>query len=117
MSAIAWVVLAAVLVPIVAGVIAGVIVKPHGPWATVFEPAAYATGAVVGPLIWAAIGLMIAHPSNEHGDQEAAVQVVFLGVLAVPLYVPALAGAVIGKLLGRRIRALPADSVRQSSPP
>jgi predicted Na+-dependent transporter len=117
MSAFAWVVLAAVLITIAAGLVAGVLVKPHGPWATVFEPAAYATGAVVAPLIGAAIGLMIAHPSNEHGDQEAAVQVVFVGVLAIPLYAPALVGAAIGKLLGRRIRALPADSVRQSSPP
>ena len=112
MPAIAWVVLAAVMIPIAAGFVAGAIVKPHGPWATVFEPAAYATGAVVAPLVWAAIVLMITHPSNEHADQEAAVQVVFIGVLAVPLYAPALVGAVIGKLFGRRVRALPTDSVR-----
>jgi hypothetical protein len=47
---------------------------------------------------------MLAHPSNEHGDQEAGVQVVFIGVLAIPLYVPAFVGSAIGKLLGRRFR-------------
>jgi predicted Na+-dependent transporter len=104
MSVFAWVVLAAVLIPIVAGVIAGVIVKPHGPWTEVYLAAAYATGALVGPLVGAAIVLMLAHPSNEHGDQAAAVQVVFVGVLAIPLYVPALVGALIGKLLGRQLR-------------
>ena len=82
----------------------GVVRKPHGPWDGVIESAAYATGAVLAPIAVAAIALMLAHPSNEHGDQEAAVQVVFIGVLAVPLYVPALAGAAIGKLVGREFR-------------
>lgn len=104
MSPIAWVILAAVLTPISAGVVVGVIRKPHGPWDGAFESAAYATGAVVAPLVLAAIALMLAHPSNEHGDQEAGVQVVFIGVLAIPLYVPAFVGSAIGKLLGRRFR-------------
>ena len=104
MSPVTWVVLGAVLVPISAGVVVGIIMKPHGPWDGVFESAAYATGAVVAPLVLAAIGLMVAHPSHEHGDQEAAVQVVFIGVVAIPLYVPALVGATIGKLLGRQLR-------------
>jgi MFS family permease len=104
MSVVAWVVSAAVLIPIAAGLVAGVIVKPHGPWIEVFLTAAYATGAVVGPLAVSAIALMLAHPSNEHGDQAAAVQLVFIGVLAIPLFIPALAGAAIGKLLGRRLR-------------
>jgi predicted Na+-dependent transporter len=109
MSPLAWVILAAILIPVAAGVVAGVIIKPHGPWDGVFEPAAYATGAVVAPLALAAIALMLAHPSNEHGDQEAAVQVVFVGVLAIPLYVPALVGVLIGKALGRQLRQRPAD--------
>ena len=107
MSPVAWIILAAVLIPVVAGVAAGVVMKPHMPWTTVFESAAYATGAVVAPVVLAAIVAMVAHPSNEHGDQEAAVQVVFIGVVAIPLYVPALVGAVIGKLLGRQFRQRP----------
>jgi hypothetical protein len=87
----------------------GVIVKPHGPWDGIFEAAAYATGVVLTPLAIAAIAVMIAHPSHEHGDQEAAVQVVFIGLLAVPLYVPALAGAAMGKILGRKLRQQPMD--------
>jgi predicted Na+-dependent transporter len=106
MSPLAWVILAAVLIPLAAGVLVGVVRKPHGPWDEVVESAAYATGAVLAPLAIAAIALMVAHPSNEHGDQEAAVQVVFIGVLAIPLYVPALAGAAIGKLIGREFRRL-----------
>ena len=37
---------------------------------------------------------------------DPAVQVVFIGVLAIPLYVPALVGAAIGKLIGREFRRL-----------
>jgi MFS family permease len=104
MSVVAWIVSAAVLIPVALGVVAGVIAKPHGPWIEVLLTAAYATGAVVGPLAVSAIALMLAHPSNEHGDQAAAVQVVFIGVLAIPLFIPALVGAAIGKLLGRQLR-------------
>ena len=79
MSPVAWVILSAILIPIAAGVVVVVIMKPHGPWDGIFESVAYATGVVVAPLVLAAIGLMVAHPSHEHGDQEAAVQVVFIG--------------------------------------
>jgi hypothetical protein len=37
------------------------------------------------------------------------VQVVFIGLLAFPLYVPALAGAAMGKILGRKLRQQPTD--------
>ena len=70
MSPLAWVILAAVLIPAAAGLVVGIIRKPHAPWGGIFESAAYATGAVVAPLAVAAIALMAAHPSNEHGDQE-----------------------------------------------
>lgn len=104
MSPVAWVVLAAVLIPIAAGFAAGAIWKPHAPWGKVFEAALFATGGVMAPLAVAAIGMMLAHPSNEHGDQEAGVQIVFIGLLAIPIYVPALVGTILGKLAGRRLR-------------
>ncbi len=104
MSEVALIVLAAVLTPIVAGVIAGAVMQPHEPWKGVFESAAAATGVLMGLLVLTTIAVMVAHPSNEHGDQEAGVQLVFVALLAIPLYAPALAGAVIGKLLGRQLR-------------
>jgi hypothetical protein len=105
MSTLAWIILAAVLIPVLTGLAAGIIVNPHGGWEEVFLAAAYGTGAIVGPIMATAIILMLAHPSDEHGDQEAAAQIVFVGFLAIPLYLPALAGASIGKLLGRRFRS------------
>lgn len=103
-SEVALIVSAVVITPVVAGAIAGAIIKPHEPWKGVFESAAAAAGVVMALLVATTIALMVAHPSNEHGDQEAAVQLIFVALLAVPLYAPALAGAVIGKLLGRQFR-------------
>jgi hypothetical protein len=108
MSDFAWVALAAgVLTPAITGAVAGVIMKPHEPWKGVFEPAAAATGIVVALLVLAALVALVMHPSNEHGDQAAGVQLVFVALLAIPLYAPALAGAVVGKLLGRQFRHPP----------
>jgi cytochrome b561 len=104
MSDFAWVALVAVLLLAVAGIVAGVIMRPHEPWKGVFESAAAATGVVVALLVVAVLVALVAHPSNKHGDQEAGVQVVFVALLAIPMYVPALAGAVVGKLLGRQLR-------------
>jgi hypothetical protein len=109
MSDFAWVLLAAVLTPAVAGAVAGVIMKPHEPWKGVFESGAAATGVVVTLLVAAALVALVTHPSNEHGDQEAGVQLVFVALLAIPLYAPALAGAVVGKLLGRQFRRPPIE--------
>lgn len=106
----AWIVLAAVLIPVVIGAVAGVIMKPYGPWKYVFESAAAATGVIVALLVVTVLAALVAHPSNEHGDQEAGVQLVFVALLTIPLYVPALAGAVVGRLLGRRLRRGPNSS-------
>jgi hypothetical protein len=84
--------------------VAGIVINPRGPWSEVFESAAAGTCAIAALLVLTAIGVLIAHPANEHGDQEAGVQVVFIGLLAIPLYVPCLLGAVAGKLLGRVAR-------------
>ena len=104
MSEFAWIVFAVALATAAAGALAGVIIKPHGPWKGVFESAAAATAAIMAMLVIAALVALFAHPSNEHGDQEAGVQLVFVALLAMPLYAPALAGAAVGKLLGRRLR-------------
>jgi hypothetical protein len=104
MSDFAWVLLGVALVAAVVGVGAGVIMKPHEPWKAVFESAAAATGVVAAILVLAVLLALVAHPSNEHGDQEAGVQVVFVALFAIPLYAPALAGAVVGKFVGRRFR-------------
>jgi len=104
MSEVAWIVLAALLTPTVAGIVAGALIKPQEPWRGVFESAAAATGAVMALLIVVTIVVMVWHPSNEHGDQEAAVQLIFVALLAVPLYAPALAGAAVGKLVARQLR-------------
>jgi hypothetical protein len=103
MSDVAWIVLAAVLTPAIARVVAGAVIEPHEPWKGVFESAAAAAGLAVALLGVATIALMVLHPSNGHGDQEAGVQLIFVALLAVPLYAPALVGAAIGKLLARQL--------------
>lgn len=70
-----------------------------------YEPAAAAAGVVMALLVLATIAAMVAQGSSEHADQEAAVQLIFVALLAIPLYASALAGAAIGKLLGRRLRS------------
>lgn len=66
----AWVVLAALPTTSIAGAIAAVIMKPHEAWKDVVEPAAGATGVI---MVIALVAL-VAYSSNEHGDQEPAVQ-------------------------------------------
>lgn len=107
MTAWAWIVLATVLISVVIGAVAGVIMKPYGPWTYVFESAAAATGVIVALLVVMVLAALVVDPSNEHGDQQAGVQLVFVALLAIPLYVPALAGAVVGRLVGRRLRRGP----------
>jgi hypothetical protein len=105
MSGAAWIGLVASSTPVAAGLVAGAVMEPGGPWKGVFESAAAAVGVVVALFVVATVALMVTHPSNEHGDQEAAVQLIFVALLVVPLYVPALAGAAIGKVLGRLLKS------------
>jgi len=112
MSDAAWIGLAAAVTPVAAGLVAGALMEPHGPWKGVFESAAAAAGVVLALLVAATVVLMVVHQSNEHGDQEAAVQLIFVALLAIPLYVPTLAGAAIGKLLGRQLKS-PTGGARQ----
>ncbi len=104
MSDAAWIGLAS-LTPVAAGLVAGAVMEPRGPWKGVFESAAAATGVVMALVILATVALMVAHYANEHADQEAAVQLIFVALLVIPLYVPALAGAALGKLLGQHLKS------------
>jgi hypothetical protein len=103
-SALALVILGASLVCAGTGIAAGVVMRPHDPWNDVFEVAAAATGLIAALPVLVVAAAVVALPSDVHGDQEAAVQLVFVAVLVIPLYAPCLAGAAAGKLLGRAIR-------------
>ena len=105
-----WIVLVASLTPVAAGAAAGAVIAPDGPWKGVFESAAAATGVMIALLILATVALMVSHYSSAHADQEAAVQLIFVALLAIPLDVPALAGAVVGKLLGRQLKSPPGSA-------
>ena len=74
MSNALWIGLLALLTPRAAGAVAGAVMEPDGPWKGVFESAAAATGVVIALVILATVALMVASYSNEHADQEAAVQ-------------------------------------------
>ena len=100
------VILGATSATVALGAIAGMTMKPHGPWKGVFEAAAAATGvvlalALLAPLVERIVG------SGKHGDQDAPL--ILLVVLIFPAYVLALAGAVAGKSLGRVVRDRPSE--------
>jgi len=111
MSTIALVIAGAVLVPVVVGIVVGAVMKPLEPWKNTLEVAAVGAG-VIGALLAAVvlIGWIIFQPTEcsngtcHDTDTNAAVGVVFVGVLMPPIYVLVLPGAAIGKLLGRGFR-------------
>jgi hypothetical protein len=98
---------AAVLLPVLVGVITGAIVNPRKPWKDTLLVAAFGAGGIGGLLVVAIFVGMIIHPTecthaNCHDtDTGAAVGVVFVGVLLAPIYALVLPGAALGKLLGR----------------
>jgi hypothetical protein len=102
----------AVLVPILIGVLTGATMKPQGAWKDTLNVAAAGMGAVAGLLALAIVSVMVAQPTEctsagcHETDTTAAIQLVFLVPLLIPIYALVLPGAAIGKLLGRGIRRL-----------
>jgi|GEM_PF-1441567 len=118
MSPLALFIVGAVLVPIVVGIVTGVIMRPHEPWNDIPTVAAVGSGVIGGILATVIIVVMIIHPTEcvhakcHETDTQAGAQIAFLAVLLVPIYALVLPGAAIGKLLGRAIRS---DASRSSS--
>jgi cytochrome c biogenesis protein CcdA len=103
----------AVLVPVLIGVVVGVVMRPWEQWKDTLQVAAVALGVVVGLLLLAIFVGLVADPSEctrtgcSESDSAAAVQAVLVVPLMVPIYALTLPGAAIGKLLGRRVRPAP----------
>lgn len=111
MSSVALIIAAIVLVPVVVGAITGAVMNPGG-WKQTLNAAAVGSGIVAGLVVVAIVAAMIAHPtectgSNCHEtDTSAAVQIVFVAPLLVPIYALVLPGTALGKLVGQGLRKL-----------
>lgn len=111
MSNVVLIVAAIILVPVVIGAITGGVMNPRG-WKQTLNVAAVGSGIVAGLVVVAIIAAMIAHPTECTGakchetDTSAAVQIVFVAPLLLPIYALVLPGTAFGKLVGRVVRQL-----------
>jgi len=103
MTEAAWLLLGVASAPVIAGAVAGAVVA-RGAWPRTLKAAAYATGVVVALFDVIVLVVMFTHASAQQADHEAAIQIVFTCLLAIPAFPLALLGAAIGRTLARALR-------------
>jgi hypothetical protein len=89
---------------IASGVLAGIVIKPHGPWKDVFEAAAAGAVPLIGTLTLALVVGFLLESGSMTSDQTGAFDLLLFVPAMIPIYFLALVGAVGGKLLGRLLR-------------